>query len=91
MPPAESFDLATQLEIPLDGRIVQHAEAVHYGRGTTNHFHHPIRLQVKIGSVSHRQNNGISSGQGFIQVILNGGFLQFVLVPEKPGPFFCQD
>ena len=91
MASTQAFHFTTQLEIPLDPRIVQHPETIHHGRRTPDHFHYPIRVQIKIGPVSHRQNNGIGSGQGLIQVILNGGFLQFVLVPEKPGPFFRQD
>ena len=57
------------------------------------HFHCPIRVQIfKIRpGDSTAKIMASAPEQGLIQVILDGGFLQFLLVPEKPGPFFRQD
>ena len=88
VPPAKAFDFTAKFKVTLDGRIVQNAETVHNGGRSADHFHHRRRLQIEISLVSYGQDNGINPGQGLIQVLLDGGFLELVLVPEKPGPFF---
>ena len=61
MPTAEAFDLAAEFKVAFYGGIVQNAEAIDYGDAVTGNPENFIRIEVQIGLMSDRKDNGIGA------------------------------
>ena len=83
---AQAFHLAAQLEVAADGGVVQDAEAVDDGHGAAGLGDDDVGIEVEVGLVAYRQDDGVGAPEGGGQVRLDPEIRKALLIPEEAGP-----
>ena len=68
---AQAFDFAAQFEVAADGGVVEDAEAVDDGHGAAGLGDDGVGVEVEVGLVAHRQDDGVGAAEGGSQVRLD--------------------
>ena len=85
MAAAHTLDLAAKLEVSAYLVVVEYAETVNERKWLSNGLEHPVRIEVHVIGVYHRQDDRVSILEGTPEVVAHPQVLQFILPVEEPG------
>ena len=75
MSAAHAFDFTSQFEVAADLVVVEHAEAVHDGKGMAYAFEDFGGVELEILVMAHGQDQGINSFHGSPQIFFDAQVL----------------